>query len=91
MVKSFEDATFSLETIDEYSTPIKTKYGWHIVKLLKKHPILSFDEMKKEISDRVRKTGRAKLSDNAVLNRLKSEYSIEVNQSVKKSTKKKEY
>ena len=45
--------------------------------------------MKKEISDRVRKTGRAKLSDNAVLNRLKSEYSIEVNQSVKKSTKKK--
>ena len=89
MVKSFEDATFSLETIDEYSTPFKTKYGWHIVKLLKKYPILSFDEMKKEISDRVRKTGRAKLSDNAVLNRLKSEYSIEVNQSVKKSAEKK--
>ena len=87
--KSFEDATFSLETIDEYSTPFKTKYGWHIVKLLKKYPILSFDEMKKEISDRVRKTGRAKLSYNAVLNRLKSEYSIEVNQSVKKSAKKK--
>ena len=63
---------------------VKTKYGWHIVKLLKQYPILSFDEMEKEISTKVRKSGRTKLSDNAVLNRLKSEYSIKIIASSKK-------
>tara|TARA_B100000787_G_scaffold7955_1_gene5951 strand:+ start:13000 stop:14613 length:1614 start_codon:yes stop_codon:yes gene_type:complete len=84
MVNSFEEATFSLRKIDEFSAPFKTKYGWHIVKLLKKHPVLPFDEIKEEISERVRKSGRSKLSDDAVLNRLKKEYSINVIQSSKK-------
>lgn len=77
MVKPFEDATFSLDNIDEYSAPFKTQFGWHIVKLIKKFPILSFEEMKDEISSNVKKSGRARLSDKAVLDRLKSEYKIE--------------
>lgn len=84
MVKSFENVVFSLKNINDYSLPFRTKYGWHIVKLLKKYPVLSFDEIKNEISERVRKTGRTKLSDNAVLNRLKKEYSIKINESAKK-------
>tara|TARA_R110000787_G_scaffold105825_6_gene213381 strand:- start:43 stop:1656 length:1614 start_codon:yes stop_codon:yes gene_type:complete len=84
MVKSFEDAAFSLVVVNDFSVPFKTQFGWHIVKLLKTYPVLSFDEMKKEITDRVRKSGRAKLSDKAVLNRLKSEYTINVSASAKK-------
>ena len=84
MVKTFEEASFSLASLGEFSIPFKTKYGWHIVKLLKQYPILSFDEMEKEISTKVRKSGRTKLSDNAVLNRLKSEYSIKIIASSKK-------
>jgi peptidyl-prolyl cis-trans isomerase SurA len=84
MVKSFEEASFSLTSLDEFSNSFKTKYGWHIVKLLKQYPILSFEEMEKEISNKVRKSGRAKLSDNAVLNRLKREYLIKVLASSKK-------
>jgi peptidyl-prolyl cis-trans isomerase SurA len=84
MVKTFEEASFSLTSPDEFSGPFKTKYGWHIVKLLKQYPILSFEEMEKEILNKVRKSGRAKLSDNAVLNRLKKEYLIKVIASSKK-------
>ena len=76
MVKSFEDATFSLVEVNDYSEPFKTQFGWHIVKLLKEFPVVSFDEMKKEITTKVSKSGRARLSDKAVLDRLKSEYTF---------------
>lgn len=76
MVKPFETAAFSLNKVGDYSKPFRTNFGWHIVKLIKEFPVLSFEEMKPEISNRVKRNGRAKLSDKAVLDRLKSEYSI---------------
>ena len=33
MVKEFEHAAFGLE-VDELSQPIKTQFGWHIIKVL---------------------------------------------------------
>lgn len=76
MVKSFETAAYSIEKEGEYTEPVKTRFGWHILKLEKKFPVLSFEEMKKDIENRVKKSGRGKLSDKAVLDRLKSEYNI---------------
>ncbi len=35
MVKEFEDAAFSME-IGEISNPIKTQFGWHLIKLTDK-------------------------------------------------------
>jgi len=35
MVKSFEDAAFSLENEGDFSAPFRTRFGWHIVKILK--------------------------------------------------------
>ena len=40
--------------------------------------------MKKEITTKVSKSGRARLSDKAVLDRLKSEYTINVNEAANK-------
>ena len=61
MVKPFEEATFSLVSADEFSKPFKTKYGWHIVKLIKKYPILPYEELEKDISQKVKNSGRVKL------------------------------
>jgi len=36
MLPNFEEAAFSLNQIGEISKPIKTRYGWHIIKLLDK-------------------------------------------------------
>ncbi|MBL4604811.1 MAG: peptidylprolyl isomerase [Flavobacteriaceae bacterium] len=84
MVKSFEEATFGIDKTNEFSKPFKTNFGWHIVKLIKKYPIVSFKDMEKEIERRVKKNGRARLSDKAVLNRLKSEYKIVESEDAKK-------
>lgn len=91
MVKPFEDAAYSLQKVGELSEPIKTRYGWHIVKLIKVFPVPSFEEMKKDVEDRVRRSGRAKISDDAVLNRLKKEYSIEDFEEAKEFLKRKDY
>ena len=85
MVKSFERASYSLVSIDDISMPFKTKYGWHIIKLIKKYPILPFEELEKEISQKVKNTGRVKLSGSSILKRLKNEYSINIMESVKEA------
>ncbi len=83
MVKPFEDAAFSITKENMYGKPFKTRFGWHIVKLIKKYPVQSFDLMKQEITNNVKKSGRIKLSDKAVLNRLKKEYKIVENEKAK--------
>ncbi len=76
MVKPFSDAAFALVNVNDFSEPFKTRFGWHIVKLIKKHPIKSFDEMKKDLKVKVKKSSRMQLSEKAVVNKLKKEYSI---------------
>ena len=84
MVKPFDDAVFGLTEINSYSKPFKTRFGWHITKLLKKHPIQSFDDMKKELKEKVKKSSRMQLSEKAVLNKLKKDYTIKEYEDSKK-------
>jgi peptidyl-prolyl cis-trans isomerase SurA len=84
MVKPFELAAFSLENEGDFSKPFRTRFGWHIVKLLKKYPIQSFKEMKKELTVKVKRSSRMQLSETAVINKLKKQYSIIENEEAKK-------
>ena len=52
MLKPFEEQSFKLKKVNDISLPFKTQYGWHIVKLLKKYPVTSFREMKKELTEK---------------------------------------
>jgi peptidyl-prolyl cis-trans isomerase SurA len=83
MAKPFEDVAFSLEKEGDYHQPIETRFGWHIIKLVKKYPMQSFEDMKVGIEDQLRRSGRAKLSDDAVINRLKKEYKITESPTIK--------
>ena len=76
MVQSFDEVAFSLTEEGEYSKPFRTRFGWHIVQLIKKHPVKSFEEMKKELTSKIRSSDRLQLSEKAVVNRLKKEYKI---------------
>lgn len=83
MVKPFEEAAFSIAKKGELSKPFKTRYGWHLIKLLEKHPVKSFSELKEQLAYKIKNSDRARLSDLAVLNRLKSEYKIVINKPYK--------
>jgi len=90
MVKPFETAAFSLENKGDFSKPFQTQFGWHIVQLLRKYPVESFDKVKAGIRTKVKRSGRAKLSDNAVLNKLKKQYKIAEHEDAKGILKRKD-
>lgn len=79
MVEVFENNVRTINKVGEYTKPFKTIYGWHIVKLLKKYPLGSFNEIKKELRNKIKSSNRAGLSKQAVLNRLKAAYKIKEN------------
>ena len=83
MVSSFEDAAFGLQKEGEYSKPFKTRFGWHIVQLIKKLPIASFPDLEGELKSKVRSGDRAQLSQKAVVNKLKKKYTIKENEEAK--------
>jgi len=83
MVKEFADVSFSLVKLDDISKPFQTPYGWHIVKLLKKHPILSFEEMQNELTQKIEKSPRAAISGESIVNKLKKEYTIVEDKDIK--------
>lgn len=79
MVKPFDDAVLSLKKEGDYSKPFKTKYGWHIVKLLKNYPVKSFKDLQPMLQKKVRESDRGRLSNKAVVNKLKNKYTITEN------------
>ncbi len=76
MVKAFEKVAFSLEHEGDISEPFKTRYGWHIIKLIKKYPVPMFDKVEALIKKRVIQGQRAKILGKSVVNRLAKEYTI---------------
>jgi peptidyl-prolyl cis-trans isomerase SurA len=72
----FEDAAFGLQQIGEVSKPIKTQYGWHILKLYDKKPVQPFLDLKPELEMKVKRDERSRLIDNALINKLKEHYHV---------------
>ncbi len=79
MIPEFEKAAFALREVGDVSRPIKTAYGYHIIKLLDNKPLESFEELKPTIKKKVSKDIRAKRGKQMVISRLKKEYNLTVN------------
>lgn len=74
--EEFENIAFSLQNKNDISKPFSSQFGWHIVKLIDKHPLKSIEEMKSEIEDKVRKDERSLLITNSLAKKLRLKYTI---------------
>jgi len=74
MVPEFESAAFSLKNKGDYTKPIKTSFGWHIIKLIDKKDAKSLEEQQEYVLSKISKDARMNQSKEAVLKRLKKEY-----------------
>lgn len=83
-VPEFEAAALEIEKPGDFSDPVKTQFGWHIIRLEKKIPLPSFDELGASIRNRVTRDDRATISRQAVQNKMKKEFGFTENNEVKK-------
>lgn len=74
MVPEFIDAIYKMKNPGDYSAPILTSYGWHIIKLVEKEEPKPFEDEKADLKQRVQKDSRSQLSRDVVLARIKQEY-----------------
>lgn len=77
MVPVFEDAAFALKENGEISAPVRTDFGFHILKRLEWNDIKPFDEMKKELQKKVNKDERSKKTQDVFVSKLKVKYNFQ--------------
>ncbi|MCW1147767.1 peptidylprolyl isomerase [Flavobacterium lacisediminis] len=73
--EEFENVAFGMVKKDDISAPFQSQFGWHIVKLIDKHPVRSFEDMKLELEEKIRKDERSLLITNSLAKKLRTKYS----------------
>ncbi|MGV8994877.1 MAG: peptidylprolyl isomerase [Flavobacterium sp.] len=84
----FEDVSFGLQNEGDYSKPFETEFGYHIVKLFKKIPMKSFEDIKPEIENRIAKDDRSRLIVKSMNDHLKAKYPFKRNDKLYAALKK---
>jgi peptidyl-prolyl cis-trans isomerase SurA len=75
--EAFENVAFSLNNKGEISQPFDSGFGWHIVKLIEKHPIKSLEESKAELESKIKRDERSIIITNTLASKLKAKYKFE--------------
>lgn len=78
-VPALEDTAFALTNPGDYSKPVRTNYGWHIIKLIEHKPLESYVTLAPSLRQRVTTDSRADLVRQATVQRLKSAYPVQEN------------
>ncbi len=80
MIKSFEDAAFSLDSVGQISDPFQTPFGWHVARLEKKTGLEDFAILEPELRKAIDRNPRSQLNRQKLIARLKRENSYTFNQ-----------
>ena len=82
MISEFEDAAFSIKKIGEYSKPVESFYGWHLIKLLDKKGFGTYEELRPELYSKVTDPQMANVLKNNYINKLKKDFNYSFNKDV---------
>ncbi|NND34008.1 MAG: hypothetical protein HKN76_15575, partial [Saprospiraceae bacterium] len=69
----FENTAFRLREDGDYSRPIRSSLGWHIIKRLSHKGIAPFEEMQRTLEAKIKSDGRYEIAEKAMLSKIKDE------------------
>jgi peptidyl-prolyl cis-trans isomerase SurA len=67
----------------DISQPVLTPYGWHIIKLIKKIPLQPFEEMKEELTSRIKQDSRSEIGNEMLIGKLKRDNHFSCNEEIR--------
>jgi peptidyl-prolyl cis-trans isomerase SurA len=79
IISDFAEAAFSLTKNGDYTKPVRTPYGWHIIKRLDKKAPGSFEETKSFLESKINESYLNSISRKAFIEKLKKEYKYRAN------------
>ncbi|MFH1119008.1 MAG: peptidylprolyl isomerase [Bacteroidota bacterium] len=79
MIPEFIREVSALQKINDVAKPFSSNFGWHIVKLVDRKEIGSYEDNLNDLKQSLTRNDRAKKSEEALLNRIKSEYRFSQN------------
>lgn len=79
IIPEFEKAAFDLNEIGDISSPVKTPYGYHIIRLEDTKPVASFEEMEPALKSRILRDSRSTMIQSQVVAMQKQKYDFKEN------------
>jgi peptidyl-prolyl cis-trans isomerase SurA len=79
IVPEFEHAAFSLSKKGDFSAPVKTEYGYHIIRLEGAKPVPPFNEVLPTIKSNILRDSRSNLIKDQVLAMQKAKFKVTEN------------
>ncbi len=80
IISDFSEAAFSLTDTGKYTKPVRTLYGWHIIKLLDRKAPGTFEETKSYLESKINQSYLNSLSKKSFVEKLKKDYKFKINQ-----------
>lgn len=79
MVPEYEEAAFALKNDGDYSAPIQSQYGWHIIKRLNLREIEPFDVIYNTLKAKITRDSRSNKSKASLMAKIKAENNFKEN------------
>lgn len=78
--KNFEDAIFALQKDGDFSKPVESRVGWHIIKRISKKEEIPYPEAREKIKVAVESDGRFNYAKNRVIDKIKASNKFKINE-----------
>jgi len=80
IISDFSEAAFSIVDTGTYTKPVRTIYGWHIIKLLDRAQPGSFEQSRSYLESKINQSYLNSISKTSFVEKLKKEYKFKINQ-----------
>jgi peptidyl-prolyl cis-trans isomerase SurA len=82
IVSDFSEAAFAIKDTGEYTKPVRSVYGFHIIKLIDRKAPGSFEESKSYLESKLNQSNLISLGKKSFIDKLKKEYNFRINPTV---------